>query len=93
MSAIAEITKVISQINNYQTTIASAVEEQTATTNSMSETLSGAADGTGSIRDGLARAVALAESTQAGAATTRETAGELAQISTAMREIVGQFRH
>ncbi len=39
MSAIARIQHVIGRISDYQTTIASAVEEQTATTNEMSRSV------------------------------------------------------
>jgi methyl-accepting chemotaxis protein len=49
VTAIREITTVIDQINSYQTTIASAVEEQTATTNEMSRSVSHAAAAAGEI--------------------------------------------
>lgn len=49
VSAIDEISNIISQINDFQTTIAAAVEEQTATTNEMSRSVSEAAEGAQSI--------------------------------------------
>ncbi|HLS74257.1 MAG TPA: methyl-accepting chemotaxis protein [Actinomycetaceae bacterium] len=48
-AAIDEISQIIEQINGLQLTIASAVEEQTATTNEMSRGLAEAATGTGEI--------------------------------------------
>ncbi len=47
--AIGQIGQIITQINEFQSTIASAVEEQTATTNEMSRNVSDAAQGSGDI--------------------------------------------
>jgi methyl-accepting chemotaxis protein len=47
--AIGEISDIIARINDYQLTIASAVEEQTATTNEMSRSVAEAATGSGEI--------------------------------------------
>ena len=47
----AEISAIIASINDYQLTIASAVEEQTATTNEMSRNVAEAATGSGEIAD------------------------------------------
>jgi methyl-accepting chemotaxis protein len=47
--AIGEIGTIIASINDYQLTIASAVEEQTATTNEMSRSVAEAATGSGEI--------------------------------------------
>ncbi len=49
VSAIERISAVIGQINDFQLTIASAVEEQTATTNEMSRSVGEAAQGSGQI--------------------------------------------
>ncbi|MFD2091257.1 methyl-accepting chemotaxis protein, partial [Blastococcus deserti] len=49
VAAIGRISEVIGQINDFQLTIASAVEEQTATTNEMSRSVGEAADGSGQI--------------------------------------------
>ena len=51
MAAIGRISEVIGQINDYQLTIASAVEEQTATTNEMSRSVGEAAGRVGADRD------------------------------------------
>ncbi len=44
VAAIARISEIIEEVNSYQTTIASAVEEQTATTSEMARNVSEAAD-------------------------------------------------
>ncbi|HEY3436514.1 MAG TPA: methyl-accepting chemotaxis protein, partial [Actinotalea sp.] len=49
VAAIGEISQIIASINDYQLTIASAVEEQTATTNEMSRGVTEAATGSGEI--------------------------------------------
>jgi methyl-accepting chemotaxis protein len=49
VSAIAQIAEIVESINNYQMTIASAVEEQTATTNEMSRSVAEAATGSTEI--------------------------------------------
>jgi methyl-accepting chemotaxis protein len=49
VEAIGQIAEIISTINNYQMTIASAVEEQTATTNEMSRSAAEAAAGSSQI--------------------------------------------
>ncbi|WP_246169295.1 methyl-accepting chemotaxis protein [Actinotalea subterranea] len=49
VAAIGEISAIIASINDYQLTIASAVEEQTATTNEMSRGVTEAATGSGEI--------------------------------------------
>lgn len=49
VQAINDISQIITQINDYQTSIASAVEEQTATTNEMSKSVQEAAMGAGAI--------------------------------------------
>ncbi|SCX44006.1 methyl-accepting chemotaxis protein [Klenkia marina] len=61
VAAIGRIGEVIGQINDYQLTIASAVEQQTATTNEMSRSVAEAATGTTEIAantEGVSRAAA-----------------------------------
>ncbi|MGA5300478.1 methyl-accepting chemotaxis protein [Nucisporomicrobium flavum] len=53
VTAIEEISRVVGRISDYQTTIASAVEEQTATTSEMNRSVSEAATGTGEIAQNI----------------------------------------
>ena len=53
--AIGEISTIVASINDYQLTIASAVEEQTATTNEMSRSVNEAATGSGEIAATITR--------------------------------------
>jgi methyl-accepting chemotaxis protein len=93
VSAIAEIAEIIGQINDTQTTIASAVEEQTATTNEMSRNVTEAATGSADIAQNITGVARTANDTQAAAGSTSEAAEELARMAADMQGLVGQFRY
>ena len=92
VSAIARIDEVIAQISDYQTTIASAVEEQTATTNEMSRSVNEAALGSGSIAQSIVTISTVSGENGADAARARENAGEVAEITAELSRLVGQFK-
>ena len=92
VEAIAQIATVIGQINDYQTTIASAVEEQTATTNEMSRSVAEAATGSTEIAANITGVAQAAASTTDGVGESQRAAGELARMSGELRELVGRFR-
>ncbi|WP_255574239.1 methyl-accepting chemotaxis protein [Austwickia sp. TVS 96-490-7B] len=93
VAAISEIAAIISQINDTQATIASAVEEQTATTNEMGRNVSEAASGASRIADNIdAVARGVADTTSA-ASNTAQAADELARQATELQGLVGQFRY
>ncbi|MCU1670375.1 MAG: mcp [Blastococcus sp.] len=92
IAAIARIDEVISQISDYQTTIASAVEEQTATTNEMSRSVSEAAQGTGSIAASITTISTVSAETGADATQTREAVEGLADVTAELSRLVGQFK-
>ncbi|RMI14244.1 methyl-accepting chemotaxis protein [Cellulomonas triticagri] len=91
--AIGEISHIIASINDYQLTIASAVEEQTATTTEMSRSVAEAATGSGEIATNITGvASAAAESSQ----TLNQMGGavaELARMSENLRGQVSRFRY
>ncbi|MGN6685979.1 MAG: methyl-accepting chemotaxis protein, partial [Actinomycetales bacterium] len=81
---IGEISGIIARINDYQTTIASAVEEQTATTNEMNRSVGEAATGSAEIAANIgdmAHAITVAAANVAEASVSASdvatTAGEL----------------
>ncbi len=92
IAAIARIDEVISRISDYQTTIASAVEEQTATTNEMSRSVSEAAQGTGSIAGSITTISTVSTETGADAAQTQAAAEGLAEVTGELSRLVGQFK-
>jgi methyl-accepting chemotaxis protein len=92
IAAIARIDEVISQISDYQTTIASAVEEQTATTNEMSRSVSEAAQGTGSIAASITTISEVSTETGEDAAQTRAASDGLAEVTAELSRLVAQFK-
>ncbi|MEV0564364.1 methyl-accepting chemotaxis protein [Dactylosporangium sp. NPDC050588] len=93
VESISEIARVIGRINEYQTTIASAVEEQSAVTTSMATDLSVAASGADRINGGIGEVVRAVDNTMHGAQATRAAAAELTTMSEELRAIVGGFKH
>jgi methyl-accepting chemotaxis protein len=93
VQAIQEISLVISRISDYQTTIASAVEEQTATTNETNRSVADAAGGVEEIAANISGVAQAAQVTSQGVADARETTAELARMSEQLRALVSRFRY
>src|SRR3546814_15428750 len=74
-----------------QSTIASAVEEQTATTNEISRSVQDAASGASAIASNVVRVAQGAEDTSTGAAHTLTAAQDLAAMADELRRLAGQF--
>ena len=92
VTAISEIAGIIAQINDTQSTIASAVEEQTATTNEMGRNVSEAADGAEQIAGHIGRAAEAAGQSSVAARSMSEASGELARRAGELEGLVGRFR-
>ncbi len=93
VTAIAEISGIIAQINDTQATIASAVEEQTATTNEMGRNVTEAADGSARIADNVKHAAVGAEESKTAASAAAQAAGELAKRAQELQQLVGNFTY
>jgi methyl-accepting chemotaxis protein len=91
VDAIAEITSVINQINGIQTTIASAVEEQTATTNEIIRSVTEAAGGSTEIAASVSGIAGTAHETSTGAVASLHAAGDLARMAEELKYLVSQF--
>ncbi|WP_239456556.1 methyl-accepting chemotaxis protein [Nocardioides solisilvae] len=91
VTAIAEITDVISRINDIQTTIASAVEEQTATTNEIARSVTDAASGASGISADVSQVAAAAEDTRQGVEDTMQAARDLAAMASQLKARVTTF--
>ena len=89
--AIARITQVIDQINENQTTIAAAVEEQTATTSEITRNVSDVSGGSVHIAGTIAEIAESAASTSTSAAATQRSANDLAALSRTVEGLVAQF--
>jgi methyl-accepting chemotaxis protein len=92
VEAIATISGIIGRVNDISSTIAIAVEEQSATTSEMSRNVSEAAKGSGEVAKNITGVAQAAQSTSSGATESKKAAHDLAQMSTKLRELVGQFR-
>lgn len=93
IAAISQITSVIDQINDLQNTIASAVEEQTATTNEISRNVAEAAKGSSDIAKNIGIVAVNAQSTTIGADNTSEAASELSRMAVNLQKIVSNFKY
>jgi methyl-accepting chemotaxis protein len=93
VSAIGQISGVIHQINDIQNTIASAVEEQSATTNEISRNLAEAAKGAVDITKNITGVAEAARSTTAGAVDTQKSAQSLERMAAELQELVSQFKY
>ncbi|MBS42954.1 MAG: hypothetical protein CMH83_07330 [Nocardioides sp.] len=92
VSAISEISEVIGRINDIQTTIASAVEEQTASTNEIARSVTEAAGGANGIADDVSQVASAADETRQGTQNTLQSATELAAMAAELKALVGRFR-
>ena len=92
IAAIGEVGSIINQINDISNTIASSVEQQTATTNDISRNVSEAARGSAEIGESVIGVAAAAESAAHGANDTLQAARVLAAMSVQLQEVVGRFR-
>jgi methyl-accepting chemotaxis protein len=92
VAAIGGISQVIGRINDLQGTIATAVEEQSATTGEITRAIGEVADGAKDIARSITGVTGAAAQTTSDAATTQQTAEELARTTTELRQIVTRFR-
>ena len=93
IEAIERISHVIDQINENQTTIAAAVEEQTATTSDISRSVSAVSSGSTNIAELIGGVAESAASTSSGAGATQRSADELAQLSEKIQDLVRLFTY
>ena len=89
---IQNISTIINRINDISSTIASAVEEQTATTNEIGRNIAEAATGTQEIAQNITGVATAAQSTTQGATDTQNSAQELSAISSELKDLVGMFK-
>lgn len=93
LRAISDITLIINQINDLQTTIASSVEEQTATTKEIARNVAEAAKGSSDIAKNIGIVATDAQSTLSGASNMSQAADELSRMAANLQKAVNQFRY
>jgi len=91
-SAIVSIADIIDRVNTFQTTIAAAVEEQTATTNEISRSVAEAATGASTISENISNIARAAQDTSGGVGQAQSAANELAERSAQLTALISTFR-
>jgi methyl-accepting chemotaxis protein len=91
VDAIGQISTVIGEINDFQATIAAAVEEQTATTNEMNRNVAEAANGSQQIADAISGLAAGTQETNSRVEDAQRAAGELARMSGDLQQAISRF--
>ncbi|SDC85690.1 methyl-accepting chemotaxis protein [Sanguibacter gelidistatuariae] len=91
VAAIGEISSIIASINDFQLTIASAVEEQTATTNEMTRGVTEAASGAGEISTNINFVAESSRTSTEVLAVIGVTVSELASLSAGLRNRMAHF--
>ncbi|WP_062517458.1 methyl-accepting chemotaxis protein [Demequina gelatinilytica] len=93
VEAIGEISHIVKQINDFQLTIASAVEEQTATTAEMSRGVAEAATGSGDIAGSISTVAQASSDAAAVLDQIGASVAELAELSADLRAKVETFTY
>ena len=90
--AIGEISQTIQQIKDITNTIASAIDQQLATTAEIGRSLSEAAKGSSEISNGVLSVAQAARDTASGSTSTQRAAHELAEMAAELRRLTERFR-
>ena len=90
--AINQITEIITQVGETQSSIAAAVEQQTATTNEIRRNVENAGDNTAGISNSITGVAQAAEHVSTAATDTLETSRELSTLAGELQTLVGAFR-
>jgi methyl-accepting chemotaxis protein len=91
--AIGEISEIIALINDSQSTIAAAVEEQTATTTEMNRNVSEAATSADQIASNITAVASATDSTTRAMSDARAAIDEVAQLASTLQSSVARFRY
>ncbi len=92
VEAIGGIKGVIDKISHISTEIATAVEEQSATTSEMSRTVTEAARGAATISDNIKGVAEAAQNTSTNVGEAQTATEHLARMANQLREQVGRFK-
>ena len=92
VAAIGGIKEVIDKISHISTVIATAVEEQSATTSEMSRNVTEAASGASTISSNIAGVAEAAQNTSTNVSEAQTATEHLARTANELRELVGRFK-
>ncbi len=89
-AAIEQITAIVTQVNDIQTTIAAAVEEQNATTDEIARSVSEAAQGAREIAESVSTVASAAARASEGALRTEQRAAALNGVAAEVGSLIGR---
>jgi methyl-accepting chemotaxis protein len=90
IETISQIGGIIARINDISNTIASAVEEQAATTNEIARNVAEAVRGSAQVTENITAVALAARSTTSGAAGTQREAEALARMAAGLQQLLGR---
>jgi methyl-accepting chemotaxis protein len=93
VTMIRDIGLVVERINDFQSTIAGAVEEQTASSNEMTRSIAEAASASGDIASTIVSVAAAALSTASSVGDTQEASVDVHRTADELASVVGRFRY
>jgi methyl-accepting chemotaxis protein len=93
VAMIRDIGAVVDRINDFQSTIAGAVEEQTASTNEMTRSIADAASASGDIAATIVNVAAAALATASSVGDTQEASVDVNRTADELATVVGRFRY
>jgi methyl-accepting chemotaxis protein len=93
VGAIGEIRQAINRVNDIQSTVAAAIQQQATTTTEIEKNVNHGARGTEEISANIAGVAQAARSTSSGASDTQRAAGELAKMASELRRVVSGFTY
>ena len=91
VQSITAVAQVITQIADYQHTIAAAVEQQAATTNQIAYSAQSATSAAVDITSSMTQVNQMAHGAATGAADSRAAATELSRMAAELQQVVGAF--
>jgi methyl-accepting chemotaxis protein len=91
--AISKVSDIVLRVNDYQTTIASAVEEQTATTSEMARNVTEASASSREVSGSLTAVSSAVQETSSAIGSSEQAVAELARMSSTLHTLVGQFKY
>ncbi|WP_026425504.1 methyl-accepting chemotaxis protein [Actinokineospora inagensis] len=93
VAAIGQIVQVIDRVNQFQSAIAASVEEQSATSDEVSRSVSEAANGTNAIATAITEVAGAADETSRGVTEAEQATTELTRLSARLQEMVTRFQY
>ncbi len=91
VQAVEKVLNIINKINDMTNTVASAVEEQSATVNDVARNVSEASTGSNDIAKSIVDVASAAKNTSIGATDTQKSAEDLSEIAEKLQALVKKF--